>query len=244
MSTLLRHIPLSSPTSYTHAATLQQTLVSAFLAHKAAPQSTPQPQPTVLTAQFHPVYTCGRREIGTVTPSQREYLTTPFNSQRAEFIEALRGGQTTFHGPGQLVAYPILDLKRHGLSPSCYVRLLESTVIDVLQKYGVKGITTENPGVWTEDGERKICAVGVHLRRNVTSHGVGLNVTEEPLGWLGRIVGCGLEGKGPGSLVTEGAGREGLSVDGVGEEFVRVFGERLGVDGVVTAVEEDLLSGG
>lgn len=82
------------------------------------------------------------------------------------------------------------------------------------------------------------------MRRNVTSHGVGLNVTEEPLGWLGRIVGCGLEGKGPGSLVTEGAGREGLSVDGVGEEFVRVFGERLGVDGVVTAVEEDLLSGG
>lgn len=112
--------------------------------------------------------------------------------------------------------------------------------MQVMETYGVKGITTENPGVWTTDGERKVCAVGVHLRRNVTSHGIGLNVTEEPLSWLGRIVGCGLEGKGPGSLVTEGAKKEGLGVEGVAEEFVRVFGERLGVDGVVTMSEDEL----
>lgn len=112
--------------------------------------------------------------------------------------------------------------------------------MDVMGKFGVKGITTENPGVWTTDGERKVCAVGVHLRRNVTSHGIGLNVTEEPLSWLGRIVGCGLEGKGPGSLFTEGASGEGLSVEKVGEEFVRTLGERLGVDGVVTMDESEL----
>lgn len=241
---ILRYIALSSPTSYSQAATLQQTLVSAFLAHKAAPLTTHQHQPTVLTAQFHPVYTCGRREVGTVTPSQREYLTAPFTGgQRAEFVEALRGGQTTFHGPGQLVAYPILDLKKHGLSPRCYVRLLEDTVIQVMKNYGVKGITTENPGVWTTDGERKVCAVGVHLRRNITSHGIGLNVTGEPLGWLGRIVGCGLEGKGPGSLITEGAAKEGLNVETVGKDFVRVLGESLGVDGVMTVDEADLSLG-
>lgn len=79
------------------------------------------------------------------------------------------------------------------------------------------------------------------MRRNITSHGVGLNVTEEPLGWLGRIVGCGLEGKGPGSLVSEGAERDGLSVEGVGEEFVRVLGESLGLDGIVDANESELL---
>lgn len=77
----------------------------------------------------------------------------------------------------------------------------------------------------------------------MTSHGIGLNVTEQPLGWLGRIVGCGLEGKGPGSLITEGATKEGLTVEAVGQEFVRVFGERLGVDGVVTLNEGELVAG-
>jgi len=227
----LRHLHLPSLTRYTHASTLQSTLVSRLLAHKASPTTVPTLPPTIITAQFHPVYTCGRREVGSVTPSQREHLT----STGAEFHEALRGGQTTFHGPGQLVAYPILDLKRHGLSPRCYVNLLESVVMKTCARYGVETRRTANPGVWYDE-DRKICAVGVHLRRNVSSHGIGLNVHTD-LGWLDRIVGCGLEDKRATSL--EAVGVEGKSVDEVGRVFVEVMaGELKGVVGVEVVGEE------
>lgn len=229
----LRHLNLPSLTRYTHASTLQSSLVSRLLAHKAAPTTVLTLPPTIITAQFHPVYTCGRREVGSVTPEQREHLTCT----GAEFHEALRGGQTTFHGPGQLVAYPILDLKRHGLSPRCYVNLLESVVMKTCARYGVETRRTENPGVWYDE-DRKICAVGVHLRRNVSSHGIGLNVHTD-LGWLDRIVGCGLEDKRATSL--EAVGVRGKTVDEVGRMFVEIMaGELQGVVGVEEVKEEDL----
>lgn len=105
-------------------------------------------------------------------------------------------------------------------------------------RYGVETRRTDNPGVWYDE-ERKICAVGVHLRRNVSSHGVGLNVHTD-LGWLDRIVGCGLEGKRATSL--EAVGVEGRSVEEVGRVFVEVLAEELGgVDGVEVVGEEDVL---
>lgn len=224
---LLRHIHLPGLTRYTHAAQLQDRLVSALLAHKASPHS-PPPDPTVITAQFHPVYTCGRREIGTVTLEQRDYLTSPTPWGQADFHEALRGGQTTFHGPGQLVAYPILDLRRHGITPRCWVHLLEGTVIATCAHHGVKAIRTENPGVWVSEQE-KISALGVHLRRNVTSHGVGLNANMD-LGWFGRIVACGLEGKGTTDLKRQGV-EDVPAVEALGEVFVKKLAEGLeGVD--------------
>jgi len=229
----LRHLHLPSLTRYNHASNLQTTLVSRLLAHKASPTTVPAIPPTIITAQFHPVYTCGRREVGSVTTAQKEHLTCT----GAEFHEALRGGQTTFHGPGQLVAYPILDLKRHGLSPRCYVNLLESVVMKTCAHYGVGTRRTENPGVWYDE-DRKICAVGVHLRRNVSSHGIGLNVHTD-LGWLDRIVGCGLEDKRATSL--EAVGVKGKTVDEVGRVFVEIMaGELQGVTGVEVVQEEDL----
>jgi Lipoate-protein ligase B len=89
-------------------------------------------------------------------------------ARTAEYVPTLRGGQTTYHGPGQMVAYTILDLKRLGLTPRCHIRVLENSVIDLLKRYGVKGFVTEDPGVWVNDAEtaKKITAVGVHLRRN------------------------------------------------------------------------------
>ncbi|TKA78246.1 hypothetical protein B0A55_04777 [Friedmanniomyces simplex] len=225
----LRHIHLPGRTSYLHAAKLQDRLVSAFLAHKAKPAQHPRPPPTVITAQFHPVYTCGRREVGTVSAEQRQYLTQPTPWGEAEFHEALRGGQTTFHGPGQLVAYPILDLKRYSLTPRCWVNMLESTVIATCGHYGVKAMRTENPGVWVSDQD-KICALGVHLRRNITSHGVGLNVSTD-LGWFKRIVACGLEGKGTTTLAREGV-EPVPSIEKIGDVFVEKLALGLqGVDG-------------
>ena len=186
---ILRHLHLAGITRYIEASRIQDTLVRLLLASKANPSASPPP-PTVLTAQFSPVYTCGRREIGTVDEDRREFLRA---SGQAEFYEALRGGQTTFHGPGQLVAYPVIDLKRHALTPRCYVNLLEQALIDTCEQCGIHAMRTEHTGVWTSP-ERKIAAIGVHLRRNVTSHGVGLNVRTD-LTWFGRIVACGLADK-------------------------------------------------
>ncbi|TKA76817.1 hypothetical protein B0A49_03698 [Cryomyces minteri] len=230
---MLAHLHLPGIVSYTHAANLQQRLVTALLSHKAtAAAAAKAPDSTVITAQFHPVYTCGRREVGTVSAEQQEYLKA---EGRASFHEALRGGQTTFHGPGQLVAYPITDLKRHNVSPRNYVCLLEKSLVATCAKYGIKSMTTEHPGVWTTP-EKKIAALGVHLRRNITSHGVGLNVNTD-LWWFQRIVACGLEGKSTTSFEAEGV--MGKSVDDVGKVFVQEFAKRLGVEEVYSTSEED-----
>ncbi|KAM0718220.1 hypothetical protein Q7P37_006552 [Cladosporium fusiforme] len=225
---LLRHLHLPGLTHYTHASKLQNLRASKLLAHKANPKENKiDYHPFVLTAQFHPVYTCGRREVGNVTAQQIAHLT----ATGAEFHEAQRGGQTTFHGPGQLVAYPIIDLKRHALTPRCYVHLLERVVMKTCAHYGVDTRRTENPGVWYDE-DRKICAVGVHLRRNVSSHGIGLNVSTD-LGWLDRIVACGMEDKRATSL--EAVGVLGKSVEEVAEVFARTLaGELTGVEGVDT----------
>jgi lipoate-protein ligase B len=229
----LLHIHLPGPIPYATAARLQESLVSRFLASKS-PSNAPAPPPHIITAEFQPVYTCGRREIGTVTPSQQDYLRA---NGRATFVEAMRGGQTTFHGPGQLVAYPIIDLRTHKVAPRCYVSLLEESLIATCAKYGIKAMTTEHTGVWTSPDD-KIAAIGVHMRRNITSHGVGLNVNTD-LWWFDRIVACGLEGKRTTSFEREGV--EGKSVEGVGDDFVEEIGGRLmGVEGVERVSEEEV----
>ena len=126
-----------------------------------------------------------------------------------------------------MVAYTILDLKRLGLTPRCHIRVLENSVIDLLAGYGVKGFTTEDPGVWVGEGPKKITAVGVHLRRNISSFGIGLNVTEEPMWFFKQIVACGLEGKEVTSL--QGVGVE-AKVDDVAEGFVERFVNRVNAD--------------
>lgn len=134
-----------------------------------------------------------------------------------------------------MVAYTILDLKRLGLTPRCHIRVLENSVIDLLGGFGVKGFTTEDPGVWVRDtangngDAKKITAVGVHLRRNISSFGIGLNVTQEPMWFFRQIVACGLEGKEATSLRGVGVG-DGVSVDDVADAFVMKFVERVNAD--------------
>ncbi|OBW63614.1 MAG: RhoGAP-domain-containing protein [Aureobasidium pullulans] len=266
---LIRHIKLPGIVPYIKAANLQQDLVTKFLAHKASPATTKAPIPTIITAEFSPVYTCGRREVGTVSEKQQAFLRDGGN---AEFYEALRGGQTTFHGPGQLVAYPIIDLKKHNLSPRNYVCLLEKTLIKTCSRYGIKAMTTEHPGVWTTPDDKisalektliktcsrygikamttehpgvwttpddKISALGVHLRRNITSHGIGLNINTD-LKWFSRIVACGLEGKRTTSFENEGV--KDQSVPEVADAFVQRLADSLeGIDGVELVSEESVM---
>ncbi|QIW98394.1 hypothetical protein AMS68_003912 [Peltaster fructicola] len=228
----LRHLAYTQLVDYAVVSRTQEQLAHRLLAFKANP-STEAPPPIVITTQFRPVYTCGRREVGFVTPEQERYLRA---GGRADFQEALRGGQTTFHGPGQLVAYPIIDLKRHGLTARCYVHLLEDVVMGTCKHFGVETRRTSNPGVWVDD-DRKICAVGVHLRRNVSSHGIGLNVSTD-LWWFDRITACGLEDKSATSLTAVGV--KGVTVDQISEVFVDNLRSKL--QGV-TAVERIELTG-
>ncbi|KAK2628622.1 hypothetical protein QTJ16_001725 [Diplocarpon rosae] len=219
-----RHVHLPSITPFHLVEALQTHLCSQLLSHKASP-SRPPPAPTILTFVSTPVYTLGRREHNTLSPAQLQILQSPFTPQRstsvnrhrnpewAHVVPTLRGGQTTFHGPGQLVIYPILDLKPskleskdpvyyawpNGVGVRCYVNLLEQATINTLAHWSLVGVRTDNPGVWTADGQRKIAALGVHIRRNITSYGVGLNVATD-LQWFDRIVACGLVGKGVVSM--------------------------------------------
>lgn len=220
----LVHLHFPHVVPYATAARLQEALVSRFLQSKP-PTNAPAPLPRIITAEFKPVYTCGRREVGSVSAEQQKYLRA---DGRAEFVEAMRGGQTTFHGPGQLVAYPIIDLKTHKLTPRDYVCLLEKSLLATCARYGIKAMTTENTGVWTTPDD-KIAAVGVHMRRFVTSHGIGLNVHTD-LWWFDRIIACGLEGKRTTSFEREGV--KGKSVEEVAEVFVEEVGNRLGIESI------------
>lgn len=237
----LTHKKLARPSSISS----QTISLPNQLGPKASP---PPPDPTIITFSPNPVYTTGRRDLppsNTCPPSSknlslppalepiRNLLTSPDSTPpKAEYVPTLRGGQTTYHGPGQMVAYTILDLKRLGLSPRCHIRVLENSVIDLLRSYGVKGFVTEDPGVWVGDEAsappKKITAVGVHLRRNISSFGIGLNVTEEPMWWFRQIVACGLEGKEATSL--HGLGVRGVGVDDVARAFVERFVSRVNED--------------
>jgi lipoyl(octanoyl) transferase len=146
---------------------------------------------TVLFLEHPPVVTLGRR-----TETERE-LHIPEDAE-VEIAETDRGGKSTFHGPGQLVCYPILDLAHHGRDVKLYVRNLEEALIRTLAEYDLQGARIEGlTGVWMPpgggQGPRKIASIGVHVSRWVTTHGYALNVDLDPAPFTDWITACGLE---------------------------------------------------
>lgn len=150
----------------------------------------------LILTEHQPVYTIGIRTKD-YTIDDEAYL----RSLGAEFYQTNRGGLITFHGPGQLIAYPILHLKHFKPSIRWYVCHLEKTIIALCQQYGLQQAkTTPDTGVWVDD--RKICAMGVHCKRYITSHGLALNCNID-LKWFDHIIPCGLVGKQVTSLTKE-----------------------------------------
>ena len=142
---------------------------------------------TVLFLEHPPVVTLGRR-----TDEQAE-LHVPADAE-VDVVETDRGGKSTYHGPGQLVCYPILDLRRHGKDVKRYVRELEEAIIRTLTALGVAGTRIDGlTGVWLERPPRKIASIGVHISRWVTTHGYALNVDLDPAPFTQWITACGLE---------------------------------------------------
>jgi len=169
----------------------------------------------LLLLEHPPVYTLGRA-------ADPRFLGAAAGGG-VPIVQTSRGGQVTYHGPGQLVGYPILDLRAHRCDVRWYVQQLEAVLVDALGLLGVAGERRLGaPGVWTRAG--KVASIGIAIRRWVTWHGFALNVDVD-LAAFERITPCGLEGVTMTSLATEGVrvGVEDVATV-VRDEFVRVFG--------------------
>lgn len=152
-------------------------------------------QNDVLLFVEHPhVYTLGKN-------GKKKHLLRSLNELElldAEFVEIDRGGDITYHGPGQIVGYPILDLDRHFTDVHKYLRYLEEVVIHVCADFGLKAHRIEGAtGVWVQN--EKVCAMGIRCSRWVTMHGFALNVNTD-LRYFNHIIPCGIEGKSTTSL--------------------------------------------
>ena len=142
---------------------------------------------TVVLLEHPPVVTAGRRTDGTGELHLPEGIDV-------EIVETDRGGRSTYHGPGQLVCYPILDLRRHGKDVHRYVRDLEESLVRTLAAFSLEGTRVDGlTGVWLTPPPRKIASIGVHVRRWVTTHGYALNVDLDPAPFTQWITACGLE---------------------------------------------------
>ena len=176
---------------------------------------------TLLLVEHPHVYTLGRR-------GQEHHILIDGDGLERLGIEVHhtdRGGEVTYHGPGQLVGYPILNLRRWGGGPLKYVRALERVLIETLAEFGVVAESEGHPtGVWVED--RKIAAIGVKVSRRVTTHGFALNVCPD-LSYFDHIVPCGMPDSRVTSLSLE-LGRE-VAVGEVAPVLVKRFGEVFGL---------------
>ena len=148
-------------------------------------------------------------------------------AKNATFYKINRGGDITYHGPGQVVGYPILDLDNFFTDIHKYLRFLEEVIIKVLADYGLKGTRSEGEtGVWLDVGTpfaRKICAMGVRASRWVTMHGFALNVNSD-LGYFDNIIPCGIRGKAVTSLNVE-LGAEKVDEEEVKQKILNYFQE-------------------
>lgn len=188
---------------------LQQSLFDALIARKKAGAhpvpgagSDPDDAGTILLVEHPPVYTLGKSGHTENLLVTREAL----EGMGAQFFHIDRGGDITFHGPGQLVCYPILDLERIGIGLREYIEALEEAVIRTVARYGITaGRVAGASGVWIDPGgrrPRKICAIGVRSSRFITMHGFALNVSTD-LGWFTRINPCGFTDRGVTSIASE-----------------------------------------
>jgi lipoyl(octanoyl) transferase len=200
-------------TPYLEAWELQRSLAGA-VSQGAIPE-------TIVMLEHPPVITLGRRTEG------GEVHVPP--DAAVEVVETDRGGKSTYHGPGQLVCYPILDLNRHGRDVKRYCRELEEAIIRTLAAFDLEATRIEGlTGVWLEAPPRKICSIGIHISRWVTTHGYALNVDLDPAPFTDWITACGLEDTSF-TTIAEELGRP-VSVDDVRPHAAAALAEVFGLE--------------
>jgi lipoyl(octanoyl) transferase len=171
---------------------------------------------TVMLLEHPPVITLGRR-------ADLSELHVPEGAD-VEIVETDRGGKSTYHGPGQLVCYPIFDLTRHGEDVKRYCRDLEESIARTLNAFGLEAKSIDGlTGIWLTPPPRKIASIGVHISKWVTTHGYALNVDLDPAPFTDWITACGLEDTAFTTVARE-LGRP-VSVDDVRPPAVAALGE-------------------
>ncbi|MGB5987212.1 MAG: lipoyl(octanoyl) transferase LipB [Desulfobacterales bacterium] len=198
---------------YPQALVLQRNLVGAKIKGEFTPD-------TWLILEHPPVYTLGRRGGRQNLTVSEEFL----EAKRIPIIHVERGGDITYHGPGQIVGYPIIDLRRARLGVRDYVEKLEALMLRSAAHWRVSARRDpRNRGIWV--GDKKIGSIGIHVRRGIAFHGFAFNVNPSltPFAWINP---CGLKGVGVTSLAAEGAGNLDLAAVGrvMQREAAHLFG--------------------
>jgi lipoyl(octanoyl) transferase len=176
---------------------------------------------TVVMLEHAPVVTLGRR-------SDESELHLPEGAE-VELVETDRGGKSTYHAPGQLVCYPILDLTRHGQDVKKYCRDLERALVATLAPFGLEAQTSEGlTGLWLTPPPRKIASIGIHIHKWVTTHGYALNVDLDPAPFTEWITACGLEDAAFTTMAREVGGP--LTVDEVRGEAAAALEQVFGLE--------------
>ena len=188
----------------------------------------------LLLVEHPPVVTLGRTAKGANLIASPEFLA----SQGVELFEVERGGDITFHGPGQLVGYPIIDLKRHRKDLHWYLRQVEEALIQAIGRFGIAGGRVDKyTGVWVEadrDSRRKIASIGVHARDWVTWHGFALNVNTD-LRYFDLIVPCGIPDVTMTSVARE-AHLGSVDMHAVAQEVTSAFGRVFDLTPIASAL--------
>ena len=209
---------------YKEAWDFQETLFKEILDLKIKNrrEETDLPTPNYFLFVEHPhVYTLGKSgDIENLLLNEKQ-----LTEKGAVFYKINRGGDITYHGPGQIVGYPILDLDNFFTDIHKYLRLLEETIILTMAEYGLNGVRSEGEtGVWLDVGTlfaRKICAMGIRASRWVTMHGFAFNINAD-LGYFDNIIPCGIKDKAVTSLNVE-LGVDRVDEDEVKEKIVKHF---------------------
>lgn len=192
-------------------------------------------QDTLLIVEHPPVYTIGIRTSQYNTEEENR-----LKNLGADFHRTNRGGLITFHGPGQLVAYPIINLKTFGLGVRDYVCLIEKTIVSTCKEMGISEVRVSNEpnetGVWVNNS--KICAIGVHASRYITSHGLALNCNTD-LSWYKYIVPCGLIGKDITSISKEL--NQDIGIKNVLPIFLQAFCKHFSCDAENYSYEDKII---
>ncbi len=208
---------------YEHALKYQLKLFNEIVSNKISNRRNKtkiQTKNHLVFVEHNSVYTLGKSgEINNLLINQQD-----LKNKKIKFYKTNRGGDITYHGPGQIVCYPILDLDNFFTDIHKYLRFLEETVILTLENYGIKGIRSENEtGVWLDPNSsnaRKICALGVKASRWVTMHGLALNVNND-LSFFNHIIPCGIKNKSITSISKEC--KKNIDIELVKEKIINNF---------------------
>ncbi len=188
---------------YQEAWDYQEERFNRLVDYKSQPEGKTRPLRYLLFCEHPHVYTLGKSGDEHNLLIRKEFL----KKIKATYYKTNRGGDITYHGPGQIVGYPILDLELLGLSLRQYISLLEDSIIELLKDHGIPATHMEGAtGVWLDASHpvkaRKICAIGVRSGRHITMHGFALNVNTN-LDYFSYINPCGFETKGVTSMAKE-----------------------------------------